>query len=700
MQDMIENEQNQVNPETPESESSEVESKTEVALETEGVGTPAPESADEQPTSDDSVDDTSSKDETRPADTTDADTTSADTTGADLQAAGEAVETAPEQTPAFESTPEAAASPADSEPSHPESADTTPAISPAASPETGVETPVDPASAVPESVPANQGSAPSSAAPDAPSDPVATDGAPVIDAAAAEAAAAAAKAAADAAAAAELERIRPIWEDLEGRHKSREPFEATVLSVNRGGVVCEFQGVEVFVPQSHWSNKRGEQVDPTIVGQAFEMTVLEITQFDTDARRVTGSRRSLLRKEFVASLEPGMRLTGRVSSLTDFGAFVDLGGVDGLLHVSQISHARGASARDQLKKGEEIEVIVKKVEKGGKRISLGRKELLDSPWKGVAARYEVDSVRVGKVVSVTDLGAFVQLEPGVDGLVRPRELSWTKRIGSAGEVLSVGQNVTVMVTSVNEEDQRIGLSVRRTAENPWPGIVERFEDSSTEWEGTVKEVSAKGVVLAVDEVEGFLPRGRMGKESRRLTEMQPGEKLTVNVLEVDPKRPSVIFGIPGAGGGGGGGGRSGGGGGGGGRRGDRDRNFQAPPAQPSNEIKSSETVSNFSLGAMLEDAMKKQLGVEETKETKAPESKSAAPADLPSPSGESSDTTSEASSRTETTPSPSEDSSVSDSNAVEETSEEGSKQETGSDQTGASDEPDAAASTGDETTSR
>ena len=452
--------------------------------------------------------------------------------------------------------------------------------------------------------------------------------------AAVAAAEAEAKAAAEAAAKAELERIRPIWEDLLAKHTSREPFDAVVTAVNRGGVVAEHQGVEIFVPQSHWSNKRGEQADSSVVGQSFPMNVLEITKFETDARRVTGSRRSILRKAFDAGLEPGARLTGRVSSLPDFGAFVDIGGVDGRLHVSQISHARGMVPRDLLKKGEEIEVIVKKIEKGGKRISLGRKELLDSPWKGVAAKYEIESVRVGTVVSVTDIGAFVQLEPGVDGLLRPREISWTKRIGTVAEVLSVGQSVKVMVTSVNEEDQRIGLSVRRTEENPWPGIVERFADEEQTYEGTVKEISAKGAVVAVDEIEGFLPRGRMGRDANKLTEMSAGDKLTVNVIEVDPKRPSVIFAIPGAGGGrdnrgGGGGGRSFSDGQSGergrGRGRGRDRNFQASPAVPSNEIKSSETVSNFSLGAMLADAMKEKLGVEEEEAAAAQQKEAATP---------------------------------------------------------------------------
>ena len=453
-----------------------------------------------------------------------------------------------------------------------------------------------------------------------------------------EAAAAEARAAAEAEAErarAAVETLRPTWEELAAKKESRETFQATVTGVNRGGIVADYNGVEIFVPQSHWSVDRATEVDPTIVGNSYDMHVLEITQFDTDARRVTGTRRSLRRKEVLESLEPGMRVTGRVSTLTDFGAFVDIGGVDGLLHVSEISHARSAQPKDLLKKGEEIEVVVKKIEKGGKRISLGRKELLDSPWKGAAEKFPTDSVVSGTVVSLTDIGAFVQLEPGVDGLVRPRELSWTKRINQASDVLNIGDRVEVMVLSVNEEDERIGLSLKRAGENPWPQIVEKFSDEEASWEAEVREVSNKGAVVSFDGGEGFLPRGRMGRESNRLTELNSGDKLTVRVVEVDPKRPSVIFGLPMAGGGGGG--RSGGGGGGesrgGGRgRGGRDRDFQAPPATPSNEMKSAETVSNFSLGEMLAEVMKEKLGIEEEKkEEKSPSASAGNPAKTETP---------------------------------------------------------------------
>ena len=294
-----------------------------------------------------------------------------------------------------------------------------------------------------------------------------------------------------------LEEMREIWTELEGKKDEKTPVEVTVKGVNRGGIVADYKGVEVFIPQSHWTISRSSGSSDVLVGETHEVQILEMTQFETDARRVTGTRRSLLRKELLENLTEGARLTGRVSTLTDFGAFIDLGGVDGLLHVSEISYERNKLPSEMLKKGEEVEVIIKKIDNGGKRISLSRKELLRSPWSGVAEKYPPESVQTGKVVSITDIGAFIELEPGIDGLVRPRELSWTQRVHSASDLLSVGQEISVAVLNVDEEKERMSLSLKRAEENPWPGIVEKFTGDQT-WEGEVRELSNKGAVVSVE----------------------------------------------------------------------------------------------------------------------------------------------------------------------------------------------------------
>ena len=433
-----------------------------------------------------------------------------------------------------------------------------------------------------------------------------------------------------------LEEMRRVWDELTAKKDSREAIDVVVTGVNRGGVVTEYEGVEIFVPLSHWSIDRSVEMPDAEAGQTFPVFILEISHFDTDARRVTGTRRSILRKELIDSLEVGQRLQGRISSITDFGAFVDIGGVDGLLHVSEMSYARNKQPNELVKKGQEIEVIIKSIEKGGKRISLGHKELYDSPWAGAATKFAPDSIQKGKIVSLTDLGAFVELEPGVDGLIRPRELSWTQRIGSASEVLNVGQEIEVMVLNVNEDQERMSLSLKRAQENPWPQLVERFSGDGV-WEAEVKELSNKGAVVSVDGVEGFLPRGRMGRDARKLTEMQAGDKLQVRVVEIDPKRPSVIFGTPMEAGGGHGGGNERGGGGGR-RGGGRDRGPSGPIAPPQNELKNATNVSNFSLGDMLGDALKEKLGLDSAQEeTPAAPAPAETPAEAPAAEAKATD---------------------------------------------------------------
>ncbi len=414
------------------------------------------------------------------------------------------------------------------------------------------------------------------------------------------------------------ERMRELWDELVAKKGAGEEIDLEVVSQNRGGVVTHYKNIEVFIPMSHWSLDRhgSDVVGDAKPGNKTAAHVLEMTEFDTDARRVTATRRSVLRKKLLESFEVGQRLSGRVSSILDFGVFVDLGGIDGLVHASEISHVRGRHPSELLKKGDEVEVVIREIDREKERIYLGMKELLPSPWESVEEKYPEGSVQQGKVVGMTKLGAFIELEPGLDGFIRLRELSWTKRVHHPKEILRKGQDIEVKVLDVSSKKQRLSLSYRQAQDDPWPTIAEKYS-VGTRWEGEIREISNKGVVVGVDDVEGFLPRGRMGRESKRLPEMKVGEKLPVNVVEVDPKGLSLIFGLQqpereDEGRGGERGERRGGG------RGDRDRRDGdrggrqggGTPATPTNEMKTSETVSSFTLGDMLGDAIKKRLNID------------------------------------------------------------------------------------------
>jgi len=371
--------------------------------------------------------------------------------------------------------------------------------------------------------------------------------------------------------------------------------------------VTQYQGLEVFIPMSHWSlDKHSHSVGADAKsGETIKANILEMTEFETDARRVTATRRAVLRRDLLTSLEVGQQIHGRVTSILDFGIFVDLGGIDGLVHASEISHAHAKHPSEQVSKGDEVDVVIREIDRDRKRIYLGMKELQPSPWEHVETAYPVGTIQHGKVVGLSKAGAFIELEPGIDGFVRLRELSWTKRVQHPKEVLKKGMEVDVKVLDASAQKQRLSLSYRQAQEDPWPGIVEKYA-VGTRWEGEVREISNKGVVVSVGDVEGFLPRGRMGREAKKLPEMKAGDKLNVHVVDVDPKGLSLIFGLSTHDDERGGGrGESHGEGGGRGR--DRDRDRTAPPVQPENELKMAGNVGSFSIGDMIGDAIKQRL---------------------------------------------------------------------------------------------
>jgi predicted RNA-binding protein with RPS1 domain len=456
------------------------------------------------------------------------------------------------------------------------------------------------------------------------------------------------------------EEMREIWTELQAKKEASESIDLEVVGHNRGGVVTQYRGLEVFIPMSHWSLERHQSAEPTDIktGSTIQANILEITDFDTDARRVTATRRALLRHNVLGTHAVGERMKGKVSSIHDFGIFVDLGGVDGLVHASEISHVRGRHPSELVKIGDEVDVVVKEIDPTRERIYLGMKELGPSPWDNVEERYPEGSTVQGRVVGFSKNGAFVEVEPGIEGFIRMRELSWTKRVQRPKDVLKKGAEIPVHVLEVSGRRQRLSLSYRQAVEDPWPQIAEKYA-VGTSWKGNITELSNKGVVVDIGEVEGFLPRGRMGREAKRLPDMKAGDELEVNVIEVDAERNSLIFGLPGAesggergersehGGGGGGGERGGfggggggerrggggggdrgprGGGGGGGDRGerrdrgdrrDRDRG-PVTPAKPTDEIKSAANVSSFSLGDLLGDQIKSKLGIKEEPKKERP----------------------------------------------------------------------------------
>ena len=255
---------------------------------------------------------------------------------------------------------------------------------------------------------------------------------------------------------------RQAWKDIEAGFKNGQELKGVCTEAVKGGVIANIKGIRAFVPASQLSNRYVEDLN-TFVGQTLRLKIIEL---DRRRRRVVASQRVILeaeeearRKKIFDSLKEGQRIRGVVKRLTDFGAFVDIGGVDGLIHISDLSWGHVKHPREVLSEDENVEVVVLSVDKENERISLGYKQTLPHPWDNVEEKYPVGSVVKGKVVRITSFGAFVELEPGVDGLVHISQVA-NKRIQKVADELSVGQEIREKVLDGNSESRRISLSIR------------------------------------------------------------------------------------------------------------------------------------------------------------------------------------------------------------------------------------------------
>jgi len=258
--------------------------------------------------------------------------------------------------------------------------------------------------------------------------------------------------------------VRKAWKEIEEGFKQEREFKGTCVEVVKGGVMAEIKGIRAFVPASQLSTHYVEDLS-VFVGQPLRLRIIEL---ERGRNRVVASQRVILQAEEEArkkalwdSLQEGQRITGTVKRLTSFGAFVDIGGVDGLIHISDLSWGRVGHPREVLKEGQQVEVVVLGVDREKERISLGYKQTLPHPWDNVEEKYPVGSVVKGKVVRIASFGAFVELEPGVDGLVHISQVA-NKRVNKVEDVLKVGDEVQAKVLEVDGKAQRIGLSIRET----------------------------------------------------------------------------------------------------------------------------------------------------------------------------------------------------------------------------------------------
>ncbi|HUC62509.1 MAG TPA: 30S ribosomal protein S1 [Alphaproteobacteria bacterium] len=347
----------------------------------------------------------------------------------------------------------------------------------------------------------------------------------------------------------EKARREESWTLLEKAFKDNQRVNGIIFGRVKGGFTVDLNGAVAFLPGSQVDIRPVRDVTP-LMGQPQPFQILKM---DRQRGNIVVSRRAVLeetraeaRSELVANLKEGQVLKGVVKNITDYGAFVDLGGVDGLLHVTDIAWRRISHPSEALHIGQNVDVQVIRFNPETQRISLGMKQLEADPWEGVAAKYPVGTKFKGRVTNITDYGAFVELEPGIEGLVHVSEMSWTKKNAHPGKIVSTSQEVEVMVLDVDPQKRRISLGLKQCLENPWASFVDKYP-AGTELEGEIKNITEFGLFVGLPgEIDGMvhlsdLDWNRPGEEA--IKDYKKGERAKVKVLDVDVDKERISLGI-------------------------------------------------------------------------------------------------------------------------------------------------------------
>jgi small subunit ribosomal protein S1 len=338
------------------------------------------------------------------------------------------------------------------------------------------------------------------------------------------------------------------WSSLERAFAEKRTIGGVVTGTVKGGLTVDV-GVRAFLPASRSGVKDSAELE-TLVGQDIACKIIKLDVADEDVvvdrRAVLEEEEKKAREEVFAALQEGAVVSGTVRSLTDFGAFVDLGGIDGLLHVTDMAWHRVSKPSDILSVGDSVEVKILKVDRSGRRISLGLKQLVPDPWTQASEKYDVGDRVHGKVVRVADFGAFVELEPGVEGLIHISDLSWSKKGRKPKDVVKPGELVEVAILSVHAPERRIGLGLKQALGDPWEQAARQFPVGSVV-EGPVTNMAKFGAfVELVEGVEGMIHVGDISAEKRiehPQDVLKKGEKVRAMVLEIDPEKRRIRLGL-------------------------------------------------------------------------------------------------------------------------------------------------------------
>jgi small subunit ribosomal protein S1 len=339
-----------------------------------------------------------------------------------------------------------------------------------------------------------------------------------------------------------------IWDEVEKAYADRRVVLGRVIERIKGGLAVDI-GVRAFLPGSQIDVRPVRNLD-ALRGQELRMRVIKVNK---KRGNIVLSRKALLeeenaekKKDTLANIAEGNVMQGVVKNITDYGAFIDLGGIDGLLHVTDMSWGRAQHPSELFKVNDEVEVIVLKYDPATERVSLGYKQLHDDPWTSAADRYPVGQRVSGKVVSLTDYGAFIELEPGVEGLIHVSEMSWSKRIKHPSKLLNVGDSAESMVLGVDPEARRISLGLKQIETNPWHELAQKYPVGAR-ITGKVRNLTEFGAFVEVEEgIDGLIHISDMSW-SKRLTHpsevLKKGDDVEAMVLNVDPDSQRLSLGL-------------------------------------------------------------------------------------------------------------------------------------------------------------
>jgi small subunit ribosomal protein S1 len=340
-----------------------------------------------------------------------------------------------------------------------------------------------------------------------------------------------------------------VWDDIQKAHDEKKPIKGVVIERVKGGLSIDLGGARAFLPGSQVDLKPMRNLD-NMKGQELEVRVVKLNKkrgnIVVSRKEILDEQQAELRGKTLEHLAEGSIMHGTVKNLTDYGAFVDLGGLDGLLHITDMSWGRLTHPRDLVHVGDEIQVKVLKYDAEKQRVSLGFKQLTPDPWLDAVERYPVGAHVKGRVISTTDYGAFVELEQGIEGLVHVSEMTWSKRMKHPSKIVNVGDQVETVVLSVNPGERRISLGMKQLASNPWEQLHDKYPVGATV-EGKVRNLTEFGAFVEIEDgIDGLVHVSNMSwtKRVKHPSEvMKKGDKIKAVILAIEPEHRRLSLGV-------------------------------------------------------------------------------------------------------------------------------------------------------------